>query len=250
MSDVLPTLLRRASGELLTVWAARYDLFWTPPDGARERSAWVALVLPELAINNRKALAHLRRDADDITEIADPSRDWIFPDLLRHFSNLMEADLDHPDPWSRALWLWLNDLEAHKWCARRAQVFDPYGRPKLFTRFRCQPAEDFFLSDSAFGPFVDELKTLYRAHDFSGEDIIPTPDWELDDDGQRTGLTLHAEVARLPSFEANINETGERDDLLLRKPTIWRCRFEFASGQLDLYCDRGGWCDACVRTAS
>lgn len=240
MSDQLPILLRRASGDLLVLWAARCGLSWTMPDSAQDRSSWASLIVPELALNAPKALAQLRKDADDITEIADPSKDWIFPDLLRHFPNLRDIDLRQPDPWSRALWLWLHDREAHKWCARRAQVFDPFGKPKLFSRFRCQPADDFFLSDSALGPFVEELKTLYRNHDFSGEDIIPTPDWELDQDGQRIGLTLHAEVARLPSYEANISEAGERDDQLLRKPTIWRCRFEFATGQLDLYCDRGG----------
>jgi hypothetical protein len=239
LGDQVRRLFRRAESALLRAWTTRHGLDLYPP-AVSDRSRWIGETYAALATGRQQALAALTAEAELIADLGQPSRDWVFADLQRLFPGDVSAQLDGRDPESKALALWLSNREAFEWAERRSQVFAQSGKPRLCTRFRCAPCPRLQLADTELGSFVDALKALYRAHDFSGERIIPIIDWDIDADGSRRALTLHASVSRQLVFEQSFNDAGDLSELPLRRPTNWRCRLDLYTGEMDLICDRGG----------
>lgn len=240
MSEDVQRLLRRADADLIDEWGDAHGAKWLPIPSTDQRLGWLASVYPDLALNQQKVLARLAFEADLIADLGQPSRDWIFRDVAHSFPNLAKQGFQKRNAESRALWLWLNDRQAFDWADRRQQVFDKTGKPRLCNRYECLPNPDFFISDTKLGPFTDALSALYKDHDYSGEHLIPQIDWELCEDGTRRAMSLHVAISRLGSLEPTIDDNGKLDDILLRRPTNWRCRYELHSGRIDLICDRGG----------
>ena len=239
MTDPVKTLLRRAAAALAAEWGASHELAWQVPEDAKDRAGWIAGEIPRLAIEDRVTLARLIGEADAVSRLGKPSRDWVFREVAFSFSDLSDEAFVNEGPESRALRLWLHHKEAFDWALRRAEVFEKTDKPKLCTRYRCLPDPDFTISDTALEPFLSVLQRLYKDHDFSGQDAIPDIDIELDRDGNRVAITVHVALSRLESFEDSFSPDGKMEDVALRRPTYWRCRFELASGRLDLVCDRG-----------
>lgn len=240
MSEDVQRLLRRADADLIEAWGEAHNAQWPSIPPTDTRTSWFAGVYPDLALSQQKVLARLAFEADLIADLGQPSRDWVFRDAVHSFPDLAKEDFQGRNAESRALWLWLNHREAFEWADRRQQVFDKTGKPRLCNRYECIANPDLFTDDAKLGSFIDVLSKLYKDHDFSGDHLIPQIDWEFAEDGCRHAMTLHVAVSRLGSLEPTISDSGKLDDILLRRPTNWRCRYELNTGRIDLICDRGG----------
>lgn len=240
MGDGLRRILRRADRELIEAWGKTHSVEWPAVPDTDNRTRWLAAVYPDLALNQQSARAHLSSEAGAIASLGQSSRDWIFRDVLNSFPDIDPNTLTSLSSEGRALWLWLNKRDAFEWAHRRQEVFDKTGKRRLCNRYSCSPDPNFSITDTELGPFIDSLSVLYKKHDFSGEHVIPNIDWELDSDHRPRAVSIHASVSRLSSLEETIDDAGKLEDLLLRRPTNWRCRFELQTGRLDLICDRGG----------
>ena len=80
---------------------------------------------------------------------------------------------------------------------------------------------------------------MYQKHDYSGEDLIPELDQFQDRHGTLAEYLLHVSVSRPVSYERSF-EGDELEDIPLRRPTVWSCRYRLETGELDVICDRGG----------
>tara|TARA_R110000787_G_scaffold238691_4_gene344896 strand:+ start:552 stop:1730 length:1179 start_codon:yes stop_codon:yes gene_type:complete len=239
MSEEARRILRRADAALVEAWGQYRGAVWAPVPSMEARGKWLGVTYPSLALEQPEAFGHLKSDADRIGDLAHASRDWVIRDVARNFPGIGDELLARADPESRALWLWQNHIEAFEWAERRMQVLAQTGRPRLCNRYQCGANEEFDKTDTDLGAFLAVLSALYKDHDFSGLDVIPVIDWDLDETGKRVEFTLHVSVSRPLTFEQSFNDQGELDEAPLRRPTYWRCRYNLVSGKTDLICDRG-----------
>lgn len=240
MADDLRRILSRADADLLVEWGQRHGANWATPPPIIQRSAWVASTLPALFLEQQDVRARLAREAEDIADLGQASRQFLFVELIRDRDVPPDAPFNGSTPESISLWLWLRAQEAFEKALRRTRVLHQMTRPRLCSRYECLPNPLLEVSDTGLGPFEAELKQLYRDHDMSGEEIELVRDWELDADGRRVAVTVHAAVSRQLTLEASFDAAGNLRDVPLRRPTNWRCRFDLDVGQLTLICDRGG----------
>ena len=169
MSEEARRILRRADAALVEAWGQYRGAVWAPVPSMEARGKWLGVTYPSLALEQPEAFGHLKSDADRIGDLP----------------GIGDELLARADPESRALWLWQNHIEAFEWAERRMQVLAQTGRPRLCNRYQCGANEEFDKTDTDLGAFLAVLSALYKDHDFSGLDVIPVIDWDLDEAGKR-----------------------------------------------------------------